>query len=257
MKTHLVWICIAVAAFLIGTRLGKKENHVVQTASETTKKASEDRQPMAPSEQRPSTSPAAQEQLNVSPLAGMNMLRDLKRRQVALIRLPVVYNNGKLSEGFAELFSLTQNEKETLRRAIEDARLEIGRLSFANAKVTRDGNSTIVIVQPFDGGADIYDRLMDSFQRTLGADRYSAMVELHTDELPRVFSGFGAEKRTIAISYDPTSKTFRLQDNRKTVSGYSNRTESFSDLSDLSDLNRWLAPILQRMPPPGTSPDRL
>jgi hypothetical protein len=148
------------------------------------------------------------------------------------------------------LFALTPLERDTLRHAIEEANSEIGHLSLANATVESAGNKTTVTVQPFDGGADIYDRLMDSFERTLGEERYSAMLELHTDELPRAFSGFGAEKRTITISYDPTSQTFKLQDNRKSASGYLNRSESFADPSSLSDSNRWLAPLLQRMPRP-------
>jgi len=186
----------------------------------------------------------------------VNLLRELKNRQVAVIRLPVVYNNGRLSDGFAELFSLTNSEKEALRLAIDAARVDIGSLSLSNAKVTHGASSTVITVPPFDGGADIYDRLQDAFQQTLGPERFSALNELHTDELPRVFSSFGAESRTITISYNPASATYRLEDNRKTSSGYLNRSETFSDPSKISDLNQWLIPIVQQIPSAMISPVR-
>lgn len=210
----------------------------------------------APSRAKADSIIVNQEPLSALPMFRVNLLRELKNRQIAVIRLPVVYNNGRLSDGFAELFSLTSREKEALRSAIDAARSEIGALSLANAKITHGASLTVISVPPFDGGAEVYDRLQDSFQQVLGPERYSALNELHTDELPRVFNSFGAESRTISISYNAASATYRLDDNRKTSSGHLNRSESFSDPAKISDLNQWLIPIVQQMPSAFVSPLR-
>lgn len=69
------------------------------------------------------------------------------------------------------------------------------------------------------------------------------MVDLHTDELPRMFSGFGAELRTITITRDASSG-FRLDDARKTATGSVGRSTAFAEPSELSDHYRWLSPLL-------------
>jgi hypothetical protein len=252
MKTHLAWLCVAVVTFFIGTQLGNKEIRVIENTAAASKpkytQGSESLPSSAPREQSGSST-GLQEQISTAPLVRVNMLRDLKKRQLATIRLPVVYNNGKLSDGFAELFALAPSEVEALKSGIAEAHSEIGRLSQSHASITQQGNSVVVTVQPFEGGADVYDRLMDSFERTLGPDRYAALIELHTDELPRVFSGFGAEQRTITISRD-TGRGGRLQiqDSRKSGSGSIGRSVEVSDPSELSESYRWLAPILPQVP---------
>lgn len=252
MKTHLAWLCVAVAAFVVGTQLGKKEIRVIEKTVVAPKP--NDTHEGLP---RPANVPRDQsasavsvpDQVSTAPLVRVNMLLDLKKRQAASIRLPVVYNNGNLSEGFAELFSLSPSETDALKRAIKEAHSEIGRLSQANASVSQQADSTIVTIQPFEGGADVYDRLMDSFERTLGPDRYAAMMELHTDELPRVFSGFGAEQRTLKIVRDARNESrFRIDDSRRTASGSISRTVYASNPSELGDSYSWLAAILPQVP---------
>lgn len=252
-------LLVAVGGFYVGRRYPTEDGKSSAMApvadstrfeAEIARLAAENRRLMAAREQRSDDVAAAQrEQSSAASLARVNILRDLKKQQIIAVRVPVVYNNGILSDGFAQLFALTPGETETLRRAIEDARAEIDRLSLANANVTRKGDSTLVIVQPFVGGADVYDRLMDSFEHTLGPERYAAMVDLHTDELPRMFSEFGAENRTITITRDPANR-FRIEDSRRTASGSVGRSTQFSDPSELSDFYRWLVPLL----PPATRP---
>jgi hypothetical protein len=252
MKTHLAWLCVAMAAFVIGTQLGKKEVRVIEKTIVAPKPNDTHESVPGPSNvprDLSGSSASVQDQSGTAPLVRVNMLRDLKKRQVANIRLPVVYNNGNLSEGFAELFSLSPSEADALRSAIKEAHSEIGRLSQANASITQQGASTIVTVQPFEGGADVYDRLMDSFERTLGPDRYAAMIELHTDELPRVFSGYGAEQRTLMIVRDARKESrFRIDDSRRTASGSISRTVYVSNPSELSDSYSWLASVLPQVP---------
>ena len=249
----LLFLIVALGGFYAGrafriedgnTRAVVSAADAAQFKTEIARLSAENRRLAAASDhRRDDIGPVQRERSDADALARVNMLRDLKRRQIVAIRMPVVYNNGNLSDGFAELFALTAGETETLKRALAAARAEISRLSLANANVTRNGDSTVVTVGPFEGGADVYDRLMETFEHTLGSDRYAAMVDLHTDELPRIFSGFGAEQRTITITRD-SEDLFRIQDTRKSASGSVGRTTVFSDASELSDFYSWLGPLL-------------
>jgi hypothetical protein len=169
--------------------------------------------------------------------------------KLAVIRLPVVYNNGRLSDGFAELFNLSPKEIESLTRVIESAHDAIGVLAMQNATLVAQGDSLVVSVKPFMGGADVYDRLMESFKQILGAERYGAMVDLHTDELPRAFSEFGAEQRTLTIKRRPgTTSDFEIDDMRRRPSGSTSHTSEVSDASTISHRYRWLIPLFPQVP---------
>lgn len=177
------------------------------------------------------------------------------------VSLPIVLNNGELFDGFSEIFALTPAEQETLARAIAAARAQIDRLTAAWATVTREEDALVVVVEPFEGGADVYHSLLDSLERTLGRDRYATFGDnryaafeiLHynndmNNELLRTFRHLGAALRTITITRHPQVEgRFKIQETSRLASGWLGYSAQFSDPSELGTVYQWLAPFLSEL----------
>jgi len=134
----------------------------------------------------------------------LRVLADLQKGKVLSAKvMPVAGKDRKLTDGFAELFKLSPEERTALQAALDKAQSRLAALEKANSTVTRNADGSVVIaVQPFpkEGGA-AYDELMSSFAQTLGPERDAAFSSLGSaGQLEDDLDGFGAVQRTLTLS---------------------------------------------------------
>lgn len=183
-------------------------------------------------------------------LDALGVLLDIQRQKSGSVRVPIIARDGKLTDGFAKLFGLTEAETAALQGTLEQGRREIDELSRANATVSQADDSLVVTVKPFDGGGEIYDRLMDAFARTLGPERNKAFLALQADQLSGAFSAFGAERRTLTFSREATADgipSVVLRDQRMSPNSSSASVSGFSDPTKIPDQYRWLIPLVPQV----------
>jgi hypothetical protein len=136
-----------------------------------------------------------------------------------------------------QLFQVTPAEREQLQRALDDAEAQTTKLAMANATVKVEADALVATIPPFEGGADIYDGVMDAFARSLGPERNQAFVTLQASQLSNALSGFGAERRTVTITREsrPNGESqLSIRDERK---GTNSNSSSGSGMP-LADIGR-------------------
>jgi len=135
------------------------------------------------------------------------LLADLQKKKLVDSRITFVKPNGNLNEAFASLFALTPGEQDDLQRSLQQTSEKVADLERQNATVTRDheGNVKIAIKAFASAGGALYDDLIKSFAETLGPERNAAFLTLGADQVEKAFARFGAEDRTLGVSYDPTA----------------------------------------------------
>jgi hypothetical protein len=184
-------------------------------------------------------------------IARLKTIAEVQLGRLATVRLPLMERNGRLADGFVRLFEITPTEKELLQQALDQARARSAKLALANATVKVDGGTFVATIPPFEGGADVYDGVMDAFAHTLGPDRNGAFVALQTDQLSSALNGFGAEQRTITITREarPGSKYgetgIMVRDQRRSPSGGSSMTGMSTDTKQMLEQFPWLEPHLE------------
>src|SRR5882724_463724 len=91
-------------------------------------------------------------------------------------------SSGTLSPALGKLLELTSDEMTRLNDASSNAKRELAAAQDARATshTSEDGKTLVVDVPPVDVSASraIYDRLLDTFQSTLGSDRYAFFNEV-------------------------------------------------------------------------------
>jgi hypothetical protein len=88
-----------------------------------------------------------------------------------------------------------------LHQAIETALADLNALALENATVTRPLPAVVEIAIPaLEGGAAIYDALIDSFDRILGQSLAAVIVRSYGQEIDNAFYSFGAERRRVVIT---------------------------------------------------------
>lgn len=149
----------------------------------------------------PSTAPVAAPQPTPEPAPAALLPRPTPPQSRSGI---VGSKDGKLIDSFVANFELSPSEKDRLQAAIDETRLELGRLKVAHAQWvagTGDklGTATITI-GPFTEGEAARDALQRTFAGTLGAERF-AIMQAHygVDALQDDLGSFGTETRTITI----------------------------------------------------------
>ncbi len=182
------------------------------------------------------------------------------------LKTQLVTPAGKLSPSFARLFGLTTAEANTLQQTLDHARGAADVLAVANSTVQQEGDTLVVRVRAFEGGADIYDQVMDRFAQVLGSERNAIFMELATDQLAAGLHGFGAETRTITFGRARSTKSPEvvtwLHDESHGRSG-PKRIHSVTTTNNLTPANRakqygWLGSLLDpvnTLPPRQTAPD--
>lgn len=193
-------------------------------------------------------------------LQQLNYLAAAQRDKLATVRVPITTNerDSKLSEAFVKLFALTEPERQTLQNALEHARHDVDQMANSSVAVKEDAGSLVFVMKPFDGGADVYDRLMDVFAQTLGPERNAAFVALQADQLSRSFNGFGAEERTVTLTRDAATNgaTYAVHDDRRSSQMRSVGTSNVPNLEALAERYPMVAPYLDKIAqlPPKSKP---
>lgn len=227
----------------------REDNARLLAENETLKK-----KPVAAEAERTSSSGApAGIASKVSRMEQLHMLAEAQKEKTAQVRVTLTSREGKLLEGFTKLFGVTEAEKETLQRALDQGRQKIEQLTAANASVTEADGAVVVAVRAFDGG-EVYDGLMDAFAQTLGPERNAAFVALQSDQLGSAFNSFGAEQRTIFLSReapaDGGEPGIALRDQRRMPTGGGTSMTMGSPVADLSKLPaqyQWLVPLVPQV----------
>ncbi len=177
-------------------------------------------------------------------LERLAFVEKLHREKLIALRFSILKPDGTISRQFATLFALSDAEHDELRESVTRARARLDELrAMHTTSGVRDG-ALVISVEPFDGGADVYDDVMDSFARILGPQRNAAFVAVQDGQLSSFFSSFGAERRSITITREATEGGApqpryefqrRLAD-RRGVSGGSGPLDLTNPPADL----RWL-----------------
>jgi hypothetical protein len=268
LRSPVVWVLVivaAVAGYVVGQSRspGKDNPAVVVTRQPAPVAAANVEQMPAPLPNVPTSVPAsgpvpvaeAAAAARGAPKAltaieKLNALAEAQKLKTVAIRMTVIDRGGALNDGFTKLFAMTPAEKESLNRAVSDARAEIERLSKASTVVKRDGDSLVISTNPFDGGSDVYDHLMDSFAQTLGPERNAAFLALNPEQLGTELSAFGGEKRTITLSRELTENgepRIAVRDERKTPHGSSSSNMQVPNTDMLLKRNPTVAPYLDEL----------
>ncbi len=155
--------------------------------------------------------------------------------------------DGKITEAFVKLFGLSSAETATLQEAINAGRRKIEALILANTTAEVKKESVVVSTKPFEGGAEIYDEVLDTFAQTLGPERFAVFLPMTSNQLGASFGQFGAEQRTVTVTREVLSgdKTpmFIVQDHHKHSGGNSGTNNGRArDVKNLSEMFRILAP---------------
>jgi hypothetical protein len=172
-----------------------------------------------------------------------------QEREAADARIRLLSDGGGLNDEFIRSLEITPSEERVLRSALAQAQSAIERLSLSHATVDRQKGLLGIKVVPFEGGADVYDGLMSTFEVALGKERYAAISSSLSDELERAFYHFGAEWRSIVItpSLYGGAGLVDIRDYGKTSSSDRPPREVRStDLANLPAVYQWLAPLVSQ-----------
>jgi hypothetical protein len=207
----------------------------------------------APQSDEKPTAPVAAE-------GSIGLLAALRDQHPDAVKISVLTRRDQIDESFAALLGLRDQESMELNRLLGAARSSLNALATANAKMVVGDDGVITInVTPFEGGAEIYDRLMDGFAATLGSERADAFKHLFGDEFVRSFQNFGAEQRKLTIAetlprfVDWNDGMYYIKDERRTEQGPLELI-AFRFRADRMEFLpphlQWIAPLITgRLPP--------
>lgn len=120
-----------------------------------------------------------------------------------------VFNgDGSITKTFVELYGLSDREIATLTHEASQAREEHFQLARKHSEIeSLEDGGVKVVMNPFEGAGDLYTRMLDSFDRVLGEERFSDFMKLGERELRKGFNEFGGEK--LEVSVKPVIKKVR------------------------------------------------
>jgi hypothetical protein len=131
----------------------------------------------------------------------LEVFSELKSQNLVSLSGPLIFPpDGKITKTFERLFELTPAEKTVLQGAIDSGRRRLDELARVHTKAMLTEDTVVVTTTPFEGGAEVYDALLDTFERTLGPERSAMFVKLSADQLGQAFQQFGAEQRTLTVT---------------------------------------------------------
>jgi hypothetical protein len=157
---------------------------------------------------------------------GAQDLRHLATLRDRHVRIAFLTRRDEIDDAFAEMLGLGPGNIAALNTALKKARDRLNDLSAQAASVSISEEGVMVVrVRPFEGGASVYDDLMDAVQSELGEDRGAAFKKLFGDEFVDAFQNFGALQRTLTIARSfPGYEDWKdgglwMKDERRTASG--------------------------------------
>jgi hypothetical protein len=132
----------------------------------------------------------------------------------------------EIDEEFASMLGLGPGQIASLNIALKKARDRLNDLSAQEASVSIPEKGVMVVrVTPFEGGAPVYDDLMNAVQSELGEERGAEFKKVFGDEFADAFQNFGALQRTLTIARSfPGYEDWKdgglwMKDERRTASG--------------------------------------
>jgi hypothetical protein len=132
----------------------------------------------------------------------------------------------EIDEEFASMLGLGLGQIASLNSALKKARDRLNDLSAQAASVSTPEEGVLVVrVTPFEGGASVYDDLMNAVQSELGEERGAEFKKVFGDEFADAFQNFGALQRTLKIARSfPGYEDWKdgglwMKDERRTASG--------------------------------------
>lgn len=156
-------------------------------------------------------------------LQSLATLRDL---HPTAVKIALMTRRDRIEESFAQLLGLSPTQVIEMNAALAHARNRLNGLAARNAVVTTSPNGTVIVsVPPFEGGAEVYDELMDSFSSVIGTERNESFKRLFGDQFSVAFQNFGAERRTLTIAetlpeyVDWKDGGFYIKDERQPANG--------------------------------------
>lgn len=118
-----------------------------------------------------------------------------------LSQMQVFDSNGELTDVFSQLFGLSEGERRELSRQSEQIRQDYLALAQTHSNLTHfDDGSVRLEIDPFEGGAELYSRLLDAFEDVMGSDRFSDFMLLGERNVSESFNQFGGEKLDILVT---------------------------------------------------------
>lgn len=173
----------------------------------------------------------------------LRMLAELQGNKVIGVNFNIIGRDGNISDGFVTLAGLSASEKKALQRAMDQGRERMDQLILANATARREADTFVVSVKPLEQGPQVYDLVMDEFQRVLGPDRYASFLTLGGKGIGNYFDQFGAEERTVTfwLEDDGDGKpSVMASDVRKSVTGGTGSTIGKRDFNKLPSTHEWM-----------------
>src|SRR5688572_31461804 len=131
---------------------------------------------------------------------GAKDLRHLATLRDRHVKVAFLTRRDEIDDSFAAMLGLGPAKISAVNTALKKARDRLNNLSAQAASVSISEEGVIVVrVTPFEGGASVYDDLMEAVQSELG-DRGAAFKKLFGDEFADAFQNFGALQRTLTIA---------------------------------------------------------
>ena len=93
-------------------------------------------------------------------------------------------------------------------------------------------------------GADLYDKVMDGIQATIGDDRYKDVLAHNGDQIENLFSQFGGQDRSFSIERNQNGK-YKVFD--ETRVGKGRTSYNWNDM-DLETLNKRYPDFIEYIP---------
>lgn len=135
------------------------------------------------------------------------LMRTISRDKSANVSLsPFDNKTGRMAENLAEIFALTAQEKDTLEKAVDETNRELGALMLQSATFNKVDGKVDLTVQPFAGGEEIRQRLLETLAATLGPDRFEVLNAniRSSNGMQLAFGGFGVGRIAGTIMQVPT-----------------------------------------------------
>lgn len=133
--------------------------------------------------------------------SGPESIRSSSGRHLRLIGMEVFDTNGNVTETFAQVYGLSEDELHDLSRRSDGIREDYYALASEHSTLSEyEHGSVRVEIEPFEGGEDLYSRLLDSFEQVLGPTRFSDFMKMSEQRISDNFYQFGGERLDVLVT---------------------------------------------------------
>jgi hypothetical protein len=258
MRGSIVIVAVGVAMFSVGYLIGsRRQSPVANATSSANSVVSVSEERPVPSSETPPPDSLVESPVstaNETRLGALQALASLRDLHPNAVTIAVLARRDRIDAGFAALVGLSDDEVGVLNVALQEARNKLNSLTAEHARVSTGEDGTITVaVPPFEGGAGIYETLMDAFSIALGTERSDAFKKVIGEQLADAFHNFGAEQRTLTIAstlpgyVDWKDGGLYAKDERRTPSGKLETIAHRFWVEKMQYLHphlRWIEPLL-------------